>query len=101
MKYELWKKTEILTYGDPADKSEREEYKTEMHLVKEKDLQDYADFQANEYGYQDYSFSVDFTRYGTLTLSDLKDLHRKISKIIEYQEQEEIAENEDDYNDTN
>ena len=77
--FEIWKKT---TENNPEEEEKTITNETFM-IVSLKDKEEFKEFQADEYGCQDYSFRVYFQQIGDLyTIDDLRCLKACISERL-------------------
>lgn len=82
MTYTLYKITERHIRGCPEDESESSTYKIYFHLIEDgsKEEEEFHEHMADECGYQDYSFQIDYKR---MVVFDSLEEAREVSKKIE------------------
>jgi hypothetical protein len=79
--YELWKKIEVNGYVT-EDGSDTRTEKISFYLISEEEENEFSDMRANDYGYQDYSYSVDYEKLMDFYISDLVMLKPILDKTI-------------------
>jgi len=81
-KYAIWKRTEKTLRGIGGE-GEFDDYKEEssIMIVPPEKAKDFAEFQAEEFGSQDYSWQVNFKKIGEFDKWELKQIKSELRKI--------------------
>ena len=81
-KYAIWKKIECNIRGCQEDESESRTYNTTIIVVPEEEAERFGENIADDCGYQDYNYQVDYKRLAELSENELKQLEKAISKEL-------------------
>jgi len=82
MEYILYKKLETKVRGDPSDESESTSYVETIILVPVDKEEEFNEIMADDYGYQDYNYKVNYKKIGVFDEEQLLSLKQQIESEL-------------------